>query len=165
MAGGRRLGDRSIPRLLSCPLWEALAMAIVHDAVSGDARRCAEGARLVVESRVRRCPSRRLSVPLDGGDRLPWWTHILAPPRQGRPLAVAVAEDDSGRVCGFGSSRVNPRNARSGEVAQLYVDPSAWGSGVADLLMAPSPRRARRTGSRGGDASCRRGELSGVPLL
>jgi ribosomal protein S18 acetylase RimI-like enzyme len=111
-------------------------MAKVRDALSQDARRCAEvhisSWRAGYDGLLPDDYLHGLTVE----DRLPWWKEILAAPPEARELAIAVVEDETGEVCGFGSVRVDPSDARSAEVGQLYVDPSAWGTGVAELLMA-----------------------------
>ncbi len=67
-------------------------------------------------------------------DRLPWWTQTLELSEGDGPLDLMVIEDDAGEVCGFGST-TRPDRGHSAHVAQLYLAPSAWGTGAADTLM------------------------------
>jgi len=92
-------------------------MAKVRDALSQDARRCAEvhisSWRAGYDGLLPDDYLHRLTVE----DRLPWWKEILAAPPEARELAIAVVEDETGEVCGFGSVWVDPNDARSAEVA------------------------------------------------
>jgi GNAT superfamily N-acetyltransferase len=67
-------------------------------------------------------------------DRLGWWEHQLG--GAGDPdLEVFVAEDRDGSVHGFAAACPSGVDAVVGVIAQLYVDPAAWGTGLArDLL-------------------------------
>src|ERR671911_2055570 len=92
-------------------------MAKVRDALSQDARRCAEvhisSWRAGYDGLLPDDHLHGLTVE----DRLPWWKEILAAPPEARELAIAVVEDETGEVCGFGSVWVDPSDARSAEVA------------------------------------------------
>jgi ribosomal protein S18 acetylase RimI-like enzyme len=72
---------------------------------------------------------------LTAADRLPWWEHQLG--GTGDPdFEVFVAEDGHGSVRGFASACPSGVDAAAGQIAQLYVDPDAWGAGLSgDLLM------------------------------
>ena len=71
---------------------------------------------------------------LSVSDRLPWWRETLKLPSIDRPLRVMVIEDEAIRVCGVGAT-TRPEAEDKAELTQLYLAPSAWGTGAADILM------------------------------
>ena len=78
-------------------------------------------------------------------DRLPWWELQLG--EGGEPaLEVFVAEDIDGSLRGFAAACPDGADPSVGVIAQLYVDPDAWGTGVArDLLTAATDNLKARS--------------------
>lgn len=66
--------------------------------------------------------------------RLPWWEHVLGEGIDG--FHVLVVEDGDGAVAGFGSACASDADPLLvGQVAQLYLQPDAWGTGLAAPLL------------------------------
>lgn len=83
---------------------------------------------------------------LTAADRLSWWKHQLGD--EGDPTFEVFVAEDSGGVLGFASSAVSGTDVALGVLAQLYVDPAAWGTGVARDLLASATDSLRARGLR-----------------
>ncbi len=111
--------------------------ASVRRAVAGDAEGCA---RVHVVSWRAGYEGMLPAEYLDSlavADRLPWWEQQLGP--SGNPdVEVFVADDPgSGGVRGFATVGPSGDDPAVGVLAQLYLEPGAWGTGIArDLLAA-----------------------------
>ena len=71
---------------------------------------------------------------LSVSDRLLWWRDTLKLPSIDRPLRVMVIQDEASRVCGLGATKRLEAEDKA-ELTQMYLAPSAWGTGAADILM------------------------------
>ena len=80
-------------------------------------------------------------------DRVEEWQRLLQLDDDG--FRVFVAERD-GRILGLGATARSGDAERVGEIAQLYVHPDVWGSGVGDQLLLELEDDLR---SRGCDAA------------
>ncbi len=69
---------------------------------------------------------------LRASDRVEEWQRMLQ--LDDERFRVFVAERD-GRIVGLGATTTTGDAERVGEIAQLYVHPDVWGSGVADQLL------------------------------
>ncbi len=69
---------------------------------------------------------------LRASDRVEEWQRMLQ--LDDDAFRVFVAERD-GRIVGLGATAPSVDAERVGEIAQLYVHPEVWGSGVADQLL------------------------------
>lgn len=78
-------------------------------------------------------------------DRLLWWEGQLRGAGDS-DLEVFVAEDDYGAVRGFASAGPSDVDADMGVLVQLYVDPAAWGTGLAQSLLTAVTERLRARG-------------------
>ena len=120
-------------------------MAVVRPALREDAERVAEihvdAWRIGYQGILPDEAVHALSVE----SRLPWWTNVLDVGVDG--FRVVVVEDSRGTVQGFGSTCPSDDDpAHVGEVAQIYLDPGSWGSGLADPLMDELEGDLRRRG-------------------
>jgi ribosomal protein S18 acetylase RimI-like enzyme len=118
--------------------------ATVRRAIANDAPDCARIHVLSWKAGYRGMVPDEYLESLTAADRLPWWELQLG--GTGDPdLEVFVAEDREGSIRGFASAGPSGIDAAVGVIAQLYVDPAAWGTGVArDLLaMATDSLKAR----------------------
>lgn len=75
-------------------------------------------------------------------DRLPWWERQLGGTGEA-DVEVFVAEDGDGEVRGFASVATSDAEAGVGVLAQLYVDPAVWGTGLARSLLTAATERLK----------------------
>jgi ribosomal protein S18 acetylase RimI-like enzyme len=77
-------------------------------------------------------------------DRLPWWEQQLG--EAGDPTFEVFVADGGGGVLGFAAAVPSRTDVDVGVLAQLYVDPAAWGTGVAPDLLAAATDSLRARG-------------------
>lgn len=120
-------------------------VAVVRPAMAGDAARVAEvhvqswriGYRGVLADEALEAATVE--------SRLPWWTQVLDAGVEG--FRVVVVENVDGVVQGFGSTCPSDEDPdHVGEIAQIYLHPSSWGSGLAGPLMDGLEADLRRRG-------------------
>lgn len=137
---GRLGGPRS--SILAC------VRAIVRRAAGQDAAQCAQVHVLSWRAGYRGILPTEYLDSLTVEDRLAWWERQLGGDGDA-DLEVFVAEDGGGTVRGFASAGPSGADAGVGLLAQLYVDPAAWGTGLArDLLAAATERLQARSFER-----------------
>jgi ribosomal protein S18 acetylase RimI-like enzyme len=110
-------------------------MAIVRDAVAADARAISEVQVNGWQHAYRGILPDEFLADLSVERRETWWHQQI----EVGALAVAVAEDDDGKVVGFVSSGpgAHPHEA---ELYAIYLDPRRMGEGLGRLLMEAAER-------------------------